>query len=305
MYECINDIKVGVMDDIVVLVKSINTQQMQNGTPYQKVSVRDRCGTEETFLQFDCILDIPTPIVMKMTIECVEYGSSIAFKIKECIESTDYTIKDFLPKPRIDYKKEWAKIVKITKKIRPGLSRILCSVIAEDKNKLLAYPLNPYGAFARQSGNIEATTKLAELAELTAIQNGLDVDLMLTAAVLYYNGNLETVSEGYSSTTSDVLFGSAIAAVTKVQAKVAKLMEDEAAREVIMPEDVNLLCHILASKDNVKPAIPEASALSRLDRMIQEIDIMNESIKSSPNSSIIKPSVGNYRIYNRTAGSNS
>lgn len=301
MYSCINDIKVGKMDDIIVMVKSINTLTAKNGNTYQKLVVRDREGVEETFIQFDCILDIPTPIIMKITVECSEYGANLAFKIKESIETDEFTMDDFLPKAHVNNKAEWSKIVKATKTIRPSLCRVVCAIIGEDKNRFMAFPLNPTGAFARKSGNIEATSKLMELAEVVAKQNSLDRDLIVSAAILYYNGSLETVDEGYSSTVTNLMFGPAVSGYTKVQLKAAELIAgSEEARNEIDSQDIMMLGHILAVRDgHVKPAFPEAAALAQLDKMIQEVDMMNEIINNAPEENIINANNGTCQMFKR------
>ena len=97
-----------------------------------------------TQAKFDIMFDFEPPIIAKAKIECVEYGASLAIKIKECVEVDGYSIENFLPKAQIDAKEGWRKIVNETKRIRKGLSRIVCSVLAEDKTKFLSLPFKPY-----------------------------------------------------------------------------------------------------------------------------------------------------------------
>ena len=58
MFNSIKDISVGKLDDIIVLIKSINKLPTRAGTPYQKIVVRDMEGAEATFVKFD-ILEFP------------------------------------------------------------------------------------------------------------------------------------------------------------------------------------------------------------------------------------------------------
>ena len=138
MFNSIKDISVGKLDDIIVLIKSINKLPTRAGTPYQKIVVRDMEGAEATFVKFDIMFGFEPPIIAKEKIECVEYGASLAIKIKECVGADGYSIENFLPKAQIDAKEGWKKIVSETKSIRKGLSRVVCSVLAEDKTKFLS-----------------------------------------------------------------------------------------------------------------------------------------------------------------------
>lgn len=292
MYNNIREIQTGKMDDIIVLVKSINTVTMKNGAPYQKVIVRDLDGNECTFTQFDVMLDIKLPMIAKVTVDCVEYGANINMKIKELTEAEGYRMDQFLPKTHIDSKESWKHIVRELKTVRNSLSRVVSGVLAEDKNRYMTLPMNPTGAFARQSGILEATEKLVELAETTAKLQGLDKDLMIAGAILYYIGNLDTIDEGYNMTPIALMYGAEVTSYTKVQFKAKELIESsEDARADINGEDVMLLCHILMCKGGkAVPSIPEANALRYLDTMIQENDQMVEVLRTAESKSIVSDS---------------
>lgn len=48
LFNGIKDIRVGKMNDIIILIKSISTLKMKSEEPYQKLTVRDRDGSEAT-----------------------------------------------------------------------------------------------------------------------------------------------------------------------------------------------------------------------------------------------------------------
>lgn len=305
MYKVITDIKTNKVDSIVVLVKSISTLRARNDAIYQKVHVRDQSGAETTFMVFDVLLEVQTPIIMEMRVECVEYGANASIKIQEAREVSGYSISSFMPKAKMDYKAGWSAVIKAIKPLNPWIGKLVCSIISENKNKFLYLPLNPIGAFARQSGNLEATVKLVSLAETTYADNPdmLDHDLMVAGALLYYSGSLDTVDEGYEHTVTDLMYGSSVASYTNVQMKITELAADN--QDFIKEADfekIMMLSHILVAKGGaVKPAIPEAAALMRLDTMIQEIDAMNESIKGSIETIVMAKPQGYYgkRFYKR------
>jgi 23S rRNA maturation-related 3'-5' exoribonuclease YhaM len=307
MYNNIKEIQPGKMDDIIVLIKSINKVMMKSGAPYQKVIVRDLDGNECTFTQFDVMLDIELPMIAKVKVDCVEYGANLNMKIKECVAVDGYSMDKFLPKAHIDSKDCWKYIAKTLKTIRNSLSRVVCGVLNDDKNRYMTLPMNPTGAFARQSGILEATTKLVSLADRTAKLQSLDRDLLVSAAILYYIGNLDTIDEGYNFTSIDLMYGAELTAYTKVQFKAKELIEaSEEARAEIKGEDVMMLAHILMCKNNkTTPAIPEASVLKYLDIMLREIDEMNESLLNGDPGSIVTDNNNyNKRLYKSTESQN-
>lgn len=302
MYKNIQSIPVGRLDEIIVLIKAINELKTKSGAPYQKIIVRDMDGNEASFLKFDILTQIQPPAIAKMSVECVEYGASLAFKVKDCAITDEVGLDEFLPKAHIEPKDGWGQVIKLTKTIRNSLCRVVCAILTNDKNKLMTLPLNATGAFARQSGNLEATIKLATLADATAKQQGLDRDLMVTAALLYYNGNLDTLDEGYMNTVADLMYGPSITGYTKVQMKSAELIaNNEDARNEINGEDIMLLSHILAVKGgSVEPVIPEAVAMKQLDIMIQQVDDMYERIAVAETPITVDEYNTNNRVYKRS-----
>lgn len=299
MFNGIKDIEVGKTDDIIVLLKSISLQKSKSGSPYQKIIVRDRDGRQATFIQFDTFINIKPPAVVRARVMAVQYDSGISIRIRECAKTDECGIGPFLPKPHIEAKEAWSHVVRTVKSIRPGLGRIVCSIISENRNKFLTLPLHPSGAFARQSGILEATVKLLVLSEITAGQQGLDRDLMLAAAILYYSGHFDTVDSGYNQTVAGVMYGPSAIAAHKVQMKSMTLAaSDREAKNEISQEDVLMLCHILTAGGNsVTPAIPEAAALIHLDRLLQEVDEMNESLADAEDMISVDPNHFNRFLY--------
>lgn len=207
MFNGIKDIQVGKQDEIIVLIKSISTNKMKSGEPYQKVIVRDRDGREATFIQFDALIGIKPPAIVKARVEAVKYGANVSIKIRKC-EKTD---------------------------------------ISENREKFLTLPLNPSGAFARQGGILEATVKLMAVA--SAGQHGLDRDLLMAAAALYYSGHFDTVDAGYNNTVTYLMYGPAALACHKARMKsMALAASDAGAKDGIPEDDAMTLGHILMAR---------------------------------------------------------
>lgn len=254
MFNGIKDIQVGKQDEIIVLIKSISTNKMKSGEPYQKVIVRDRDGREATFIQFDALIGIRPPAVVKARVEAVKYGANVSVKIRKCEKTDACGIGPFLPKPHIEAKEAWHYVVKTVKSLRPRLCRIVCSIISENKEKFLTLPLNPSGAFARQCGILEATVRLMAVAEASAGQHGLDRDLLMAAAALYYSGHFDTVDAGYNNTVTDLMYGPAALACRKARMKsMALAASDAGAKDGIPEDDAMTLGHILGKGGTPSP----------------------------------------------------
>ncbi len=305
MFNSLKDVIIGKQDDIIVLAKSIENRKTKTGGDYQHVTLRDTEGNEVTALKFDSILSLETPTVVKLRIEGLDYQGNLSYKILSCETVNNVSITDFLPKSRIDPNQAWKEIIDYIKEIsRPGLGRVVCALLSTETNRYKIAPLNPTGAYSRQSGLLEATLNLTKLVDLsTKIQN-LDRDLMIAGSLIYYIGNLDTVDLDYNYNPNEILFGPELIGYKKIQLKVAEMMASgkKDVVEDLVHEDVELLSHILVCRGKgIKPTIPEAVYLKNLNRIIQEIDAMNESLaNATPNSVVVDNHIYNNKLYKRS-----
>lgn len=183
--------------------------------------------------------------------------------------------------------------------IKPGLGRIVCSGISEKMDLFLTLPLNPTGAFARQSSILEATVKLMAVVEIAVVQQGLDRDLLMAVAVLYYRLHFKTIDSGYSKIVTNLMYGPSVAAAYNIHLKSLVLVASNGkAKYEIVEEDVIMLGHILTARGNtVNLAFPESASLKLFDRMIQEVDEMNAALVSAEDAVFIDPNHFNRLLY--------
>lgn len=305
MFKSLKELKAGDSGDIVLLLKNIEYARATNGNTYQKLQVRDREGNETTMLNFDQPVSYAMPAVIQASIRCENYRESVAIKFSSGLP-VNADIGLFMPKARINPKDAWGELVDCMKPLRPGLRKIASSIICERGKAFYMQPLNPTGAFSRRCGLIEATLKLVRMAKSAADTLNLDSDLIVSAAMLYYVGRLNTVDVGYNYTKDDLLTGCGIQAYNMVQMKVRDLMEgdDETIKASLNQRDIDLLSHILVSRfHGTQTAIAEAVVLRHLDEIVTSTDEIQLALEGTAEGSIVmnNNSARNRRLYNPPA----
>lgn len=305
MFKSLKELKAGDSGDIVLLIKKIDYAKATNGNTYQKIQVRDRDGNEATMLNFDQPVSYVTPAVIQASILCENYRESVAIKFSSGMP-VNADIALFMPKSRINPKEAWGELVDFMKPLRPGLRKIASSIICERGKAFYMQPLNPTGAFSRRCGLIEATLKLTKMAKSAADTLNLDSDLLVSAAMLYYIGKLNTMDAGYNYTKDDLLTGCGIQAYSMVQMKVRDLIEgdDENIKASLNQRDIDLLSHILVSRfHGTQTAIAEAVVLRHLDEIVTATDEIQLALEGTAENSIVinNNSARNRRLYNPPA----
>lgn len=303
MYQSLSELESGKDGAIIILVKNIETCKASNGSLYQKLAVRDSSGNEMTFMNFNAPVSLSTPAVIQANIRCEEFRQNISVKLTSSAP-VNADMRAFFPKRQIVPKDCWNSLVEYLKPLRPGLRKIVSAIIMDHKTDFINLPLNPAGAFSRQCGIMEATWKLVQLADVTAKVQNLDHDLMVSAAMLYYMGKVNTVDSGYNYTKDDILTGCGLQVYNMVQMKVRDLMEsdDENTKACLEQKDIDLLCHILVSRfKGTQTAIAEAAAMRYLDEIVTSTDEVNGALLNCPSDSIVinNNSRYNHRLYSR------
>lgn len=307
----LNDIKKlepGKQQEIKLLVKSVQSATTRTGDVYQKVIVRDEYEHEATFVNFKDAIQTNLPVVITATIDTSEgkevaFSRVLSFQVNEGEDPNKY-----LPKPRINAKETVKFLVNKNKEIRSSLRKIVAEILNEHIKTFISYPFSQSGSFSRTAGILEATYKLTMLAEQTAVVMGLDKDMMLAGAMLYYIGKTQTMDISYQTTPDDVLLGVGLSSAMIVQNAVQKIRaaeqqeqnqknskndekqqaKDKHPKDEIREEEVKLLMHILTSRfKGVQTAIPEACALRYLDAIVTDTESIREIQKSEQGGSIV------------------
>lgn len=298
MLNNIKKLEIGKQQDVKIVIKSAENAISRNGDRYQKLTVRDNNDHEAVFFNFNEEIIGKFPFVINAKVDTSEFRESTCSKILSYEIDKEAKVSDFLPKAHIDSAKAIKSLVEKTTCIRMGLRKIVGSILNEHIRAFRYFPLNKTGCFSRTSGILEATVKLTEMAEKVSDTFGLDKDLMIAGAMLYYIGKTKTIDESYNYTPDDVLLGNGLTAAMIVHDAVGNLLKDDEMKEVIHENDVRLLMHILSSRyKGVPTAIPEALALRHLDAMVTDIETMKVVQAEEKHENIVSNKDFNGRIY--------
>lgn len=297
MFEKLN---IGTQQTLDVLVTRVLMKTSRNDSQYQQLIVRDIDGVEVKINHFDNILAYNLPVVLTITVQVDEYQGNKTFSTKSVAQS-QADIRDFMPKGTIDVQKTYKAICKLLQdmaKTRPSLSRIVCEVL-KNENRFKIAAMNPDGAYARPSGVLEATYKLITMASIVTQIMGLDKDLMMAGACLYYIGYIDTVTEQYTATDEAVLLGATVITSAKVYNAVKRL-EENGAKELV-PEDSKLLLSILNPAGSGTTNFPEATALRCLSNLILNVEDQVDRLKVTPEGELVRDRKGRPLYKKRSA----
>lgn len=292
MLDDIKKLEIGKQQEIQVLIKNVEVATSRLGEKYQKVFVRDKNDHEAIFFNFKAPIEGNFPMVVNAKVDTSDYREAACSKFMDYKIDNKEKADAFLPKPQVNYKELIAQLGKWQKAMRPSLRMITKEILNENYNAFAFYPFSKSGIFARTCGILEATWKLTTIAEKTAAVTGLDKDLILSGAMLYYIGKTQTINNSYDYTEDDVLFGDGLSAAVMVQLKVKEIMDREGSEEekkiIEETKDIKLLTHILASRSKgVLTAIPEANALRYLDMMVCDTEAMKYIQKDESSGSVV------------------
>lgn len=276
----LKDLEIGTQQPITLMVKKIESATARNTSIYQRLTVRDSDGGEATILNWGGPLRMETPAVITANLETSEYREAPSYRLLNFQVDEKADIRSFLPKPRIDAVKSWNDLVTMSKGIRESLRLVVGAVLTANKESFKHLPLSQSRSYARQNGVLEATLKLCRLVDGICPQIGIDRDLALSGAMLYYIGAVDTIDSAFNYTSSDTLIGMGVSSYTKLMEQVTKsLAARDNVSKVIDLEEIKMLGHILLSRSKgIQTSIPEALALRHLDQIVTETEMMESNM---------------------------
>lgn len=274
--------------EIELMVKDIQTGRTVNGDIYQRLAVQDREGNAATLLRFDEQLTMESPAVCRMLVEAYTYNGRPSYKVlrSEVLPGAD--LSAFCPKAEVDEAEAVREVNIYYKKIADkGLRRLVTEVLGKSMPGFQIKPLTASGAFARQSGILEATLKLLRMVEPAVSAFGLDADMMYAASLLYYIGSVDLVTDGYAPTEDDILTGEGAAAARRIIEAETVLKAGGVTEEMLPRRRVNVLLHILSARyDGMKSAVPESVALRDLGHMVRRTEEARILVKEAGSGTV-------------------
>lgn len=212
---------------------------------------------------------ISAKTIIDAVVECGEYQGKITYTIK----GFEFTKKElnsssFKPKSEINLDETWKNICKLINTIKEDV--ILCKLASKTLSRELATfktaPLTASDEYARVGGLMEATYKLMQMADSCSMVLGLDRNLMIASASVYYIGSVSMVDDEYLPTKEVALTGFDIASHDKL-VETRNIMEKNG--ETVDDELFEIFDNIVLSRYMGKPtATVEAFTMKMLDSVI-------------------------------------
>lgn len=285
MEKDIRKLVAGNQQKILLMVQRIEKSVSRNGSMYQKLFARDSCEHEITVLNWNEPIVNELPFVICAMIETSIFNECNSYRLLSYTVDTTTDKNIFLPKSKINLRDTWSVLMDMIRPIKPGYKKLIEVILMSNQKKFLTYPLSQSKSFARLNGALEATIHLMQMADASSKIMGLNHDLMMTGACLYYIGCIDTINDAFCSSSDEFLLGLGISSYNKmrealhhVQASESEISEDER----LDAEDIRLLSHTLLSRyKGVPAAFPEAVALRHLDAIVTETDLMQAYMKDA------------------------
>lgn len=274
--ECnIMNLQTGQEEQVLLMVQEVEKATAVNGTSYEKLKVRDMQGNEAVLFNWNDPFAVPLPAVIAAQVQTKTIKENNNYRMLSYQLDDTVPKMNFFPKAAIDIKEYWKELNEYAKKLPEAMHKLVGMVLMEIQKKFVSLPLTTSRSFARRCGILEATVKLTKMASETASILGLDWNLAVTSAILYYVGYTDCVSDAFVSTPDEILIGAGISAYTKVLQQAEKLkqeMEGESLQK--FQEDITCVEHLLLSRyKGISTALPEAMLLRHLDAILTDVDL--------------------------------
>lgn len=270
-------LEAGQEQQIHLLVQSVEKATARNGSVYEKLKIRDTEGHDAVLYNWNEPFSQPLPATITARVQTEMYRETNSYRMLSYQKDDSIPSGDFLPKPKIDVKQYWKELNDFAKTLPTGLHALVGKVLMSDQKRFVYLPLTPSKSFARRCGILEATLKLTQMAAVSAPVMGLNCDITVTAAILYYVGYTHCIDDAFMGTPDDILVGAGIEGYTMVLQK-ARELKAEGKKEILDTlddQDIKCVLHILLSRyRGISAAIPEATLLRHLDAIVMDTDMM-------------------------------
>jgi 3'-5' exoribonuclease len=283
----LNEIKENETVDSVFLVRGKFPGVTRTGNPYLKLKLMDRSGEMEARVWTSvetCAETFDKDDFVRVRGKAVSYMEHLQLNITqiEKVEEERILIDDFFPTTGKDIEEMLQSLMQTGERMENLHLRQLLTLFWEDKvfvEQFKKAPASKKIHHAFIGGLLEHTLSITELVLKNSNHyEGLDLDLLITGAILHDLGKVEELSYSRSFDYSDRgrLLGHIILGLEKVEDKIRQLPD--------FPEDLSLLLkHLLVSHHGQyiygspkKPMTLEAVMLHYLDDMDAKINGIKE-----------------------------
>jgi 3'-5' exoribonuclease len=272
------------------LVLSKEIRQKKTGEPYLSLYLSDRTGEIEAKM-WDNVAEVMETferddfLKVKGIVQVYQNRSQFTIHKLRKLEDHEVEFADFFPSSERDPEEMFAELRGIVNGFtNPHLKALLNSVL-DDEPLASRYKMAPAAKtihHAYRSGLLEHVLSLCQLAKMTAAHyKTIDLDLLLTGAVLHDVGKVEELSyaRGFSYTPDGQLLGHIIQGLRIVHSKFEKLPD-------FPPKLRTLVEHMIISHHGElefgSPKVPifaEALLLHHLDNLDSKMDAVRGALQ--------------------------
>ena len=286
----INEIKENDHVDSLFLVKEKSSAVTKTGNTYLKLKLMDRSGEIEGRI-WTSVENVAESFEKDGFVHVM--GKAVSFQERlqvnitsiESVREEEILFSDFFPMTEKDVDGMFQSLLEIGRQIKnPHLSQLL-HLFWEDASFIELFKIAPASKWLHHNylgGLLEHTLSVAQVVlRIASHYDGLNMDLLLTAAILHDLGKVDELSYHRSFDYSDEgrLLGHIILGIERVEDKIKQLPD--------FPKDLStLLKHFLLSHHGQyiwgspkKPMTLEAVMLHFLDDMDAKINGIQQFIK--------------------------
>jgi len=272
------------------LVLSKEIRQKKTGEPYLSLHLADKTGEIEAKM-WDNVAEVMDTfdrddfLKVKGIVQVYQNRSQLTVHKLRRLEEHEVEFADYFPSSDRDPEEMFAELRGIVNGFtNPHLQTLLHSVL-DDAPLATMYKMAPAAKtihHAYRGGLLEHVLSLCQLSKLTASHyKTIDLDLLLTGAILHDIGKIEELSyaRGFSYSSEGQLLGHIIQGLRMLNAKFAKLPD-------FPPKLRTLIEHMIVSHHGElefgSPKVPifaEALLLHHLDNMDSKMDAVRGALQ--------------------------
>jgi 3'-5' exoribonuclease len=272
------------------LVLSKEIRQKKTGEPYLSLHLSDRTGEIEAKM-WDNVAEVMDTfdrdefLKVKGVVQVYQNRSQFTIHKLRRLEEHEVDFADFFPSSERDPEEMFAELRGIVNGFtNPHLQALVNSVL-DDKPLMALFKLAPAAKtihHAYRGGLLEHVLSLCQLSRLTAAHyKTIDLDLLLTGAILHDIGKVEELSyaRGFSYSSDGQLLGHIIMGLRLLHSKFDKLAD-------FPPKLRTLVEHMIVSHHGElefgSPKVPifaEALLLHHLDNLDSKMDAVRAALQ--------------------------
>ncbi len=276
------------------LVKSKEVKSKKTGEPYLSLTLGDKSGELDAKMwdnveEVDTTFDRDDFVKVKGLVQVYRNRPQLTIhKLRRCQDS-EIDFADYFPKTTKDVEVMFEELLKIVDSIEKlPLRELLMSLLLDEEvsAKFKQAPAAKTLHHAWLGGLLEHTLSLCNLCKLV-VQNypGIDLDLLLTGAVLHDIGKIRELNyeRSFSYSTEGQLLGHMILELDMVNERIAQMES--------FPRELKVLIqHLIISHHGEyefgspkMPMFPEALILHCLDNLDSKLEAMKLILRTDSN----------------------